>query len=190
MVARIGNVVVLNLGHGVQPVPALVLTVWPASKKPRPCVQEVEISRVKCFRGVLLQEGEDPQKPCHLVPTDYVWRYIYQQVVAVLDVEESNLYAGRIVVSKASMHALSLAQEEQAEQDQTGQGSEEEEQDASGHKAKGRGKGKGKGARSFKRVRERLKKQAEATSKKKTCDVLDTEARYRMAHWVEFMWAY
>ena len=189
MIARIGNVVVLNLGHGVQPVPALVLTVWPASKKPRPCVQEVEISRVKCFRGVLLQEGEDPEKPCHLVPTDFVWRYIYQQVVAVLDVEESNLYAGRIVVSKASMHALSLAQEQQAEQgvDEAGQDSAQEEQDASGHKAKGRGKGKGKGARNFKRVRDRLKKQAEATSKKKTCDVLDAEARYRMAHWVEFM---
>ena len=174
-------------------VPALVLTVWPASKKPRPCVQEVEITRVKCFRGVLLQEGTDPEKPTHLAPTDFVWRYIYQQVVAVLDVEESNLYAGRIVVSRASMQALASAQEQQAEQAE--QGAEESDEGsaaegASGRKAKkakGKGKGKGRAARNFKRVRERLKKQAEATAKKKTCDVLDGEAHYRMARWVDFM---
>eukprot|EP00435_Cladocopium_sp_Y103_P000434 s270_g1.t1 len=181
---KIGNVVVLNLGHGVKPVPALVLTLWPASKKPRPCIQEVEITRVKCFRGVLLEECEDPEKPCQLVPTDFVWRYIYQQVVAVLDVEQSNLVAGRIIVSQASMDALALVREQAQDEHDAEEG---EGQEGSGSKPKTK-KRKGKDrAQNFYRIRQRLKKQAEATNKKKACVPLDGEACYRMVDWVEFM---
>ena len=101
---RIGNVVVLALTPDMPPVIALVMTVWPASKKPRPCVHDVALDRVKCFRGILL--NQNPTEPRQLQPTDHMWRYVPAQVMAVLDVEDSSMEKGSVLLSQQSLDAV------------------------------------------------------------------------------------
>ena len=95
---------VLALG-GRQPlVMALVQTAWPISKKPRPLVHQIALERVKCFRAVLLKEHDT--EPRKVVPTNHMWRYLSSQVVAVLDVEDSRLEKGHIMMTERSLDAF------------------------------------------------------------------------------------
>ena len=97
--------VAVALPGNVPPAVALVLTVWPLSKKPRPLVHEVALERVKCFRAVILsQSAEDDRR---MVPTEHMWRYLSSQVIAVLDVETCDMEKGNIVLSEKSLQAVS-----------------------------------------------------------------------------------
>lgn len=156
---RLGNVVVLNLGHGMLPVPALVLTLWPCSQKPRPCVHPVGLAQVKSFRAVLLQVSEEQENK--LLPTDHAWRYLSSQVVAILDVDESNLEQGHIVMSEQSVNALKAVRLEAPKFPDS---------DIAGNAAK-----KVRKHTAFQKIHTRLRKGALATSKKKACDTGHTE---------------
>ena len=108
---------VLALPGRNPPAMALVQTVWPVSKKPRPLVHKVALERVRCFRAVLLKEhGTESRK---VVPTNHMWRYLSAQVIAVLDVEESNMAQGHIIVTERSLDAFHrLKGEDKCEEDQ------------------------------------------------------------------------
>lgn len=166
--------VILNVGFGVLPVPALVLTVWPFAKKPRPVVQDVGVARVKCLRAVMLSAAE--QEPGRLVPTDHVWRYLGCQVLAVLDVEEAQLESGIIRASERSMAAIQrLTSQESGRENQGGAHPEGEEREESKETKK---KTTIK-APSFKSVHRRLRQCALATEKKK---VTETEKNSETRH--------
>ena len=183
---RTGNVVVLSLGKDVEPAPALLLTLWPSTKKSRPCVQHVAISRVKCFRAVLLAESKDANDR-RLLPTDFVWRYFPNQVIAILDVEETCLPEGKIVISEKSVEALQWLKsqrfdvhvEEQAngkrKKGKTTKGASTVKKDKPSKSSKktktGAEKEKtGKTKRTaFKVIRERIRKANVATKKRKAC---------------------
>ena len=93
----------LQLGDLSVPRVALVLTLWPCGSKPRPCTQEIELSRVKTFRATLLERGESSEE---FVPSMYTWRYGPTQVLAILDCESAEMCSGKFVVTKSSAEAL------------------------------------------------------------------------------------
>lgn len=160
----------LSLGFGMEPTPALVMTVWPFAKKPRPVAQEVGIARVKCFRAVILTVSE--LEPGRLLPTDHVWRYLGCQVLAVLDVEEAQLENGFLKVSQRSMEAIEqLTMRESGHQTSGDMGPEHE-------KNKGK-KAKTIKAPTFKAVRRRLRQCALASEKKKVSETGKTDETRR-----------
>ena len=100
---RIGQVVVLQVITDA--VPALVHTVWPESKKPKPCVQKIPLARVRSFRATLLKAQEGSNE---LAPTEHTWVYQGWHVLAILDVSDANISAGKICLTQSSMDALKL----------------------------------------------------------------------------------
>lgn len=100
---RIGQVVVLQVITDA--VPALVHTVWPESKKPKPCVQKIPLARVRSFRATLLKAQEGSNE---LTPTEHTWVYHGWHVLAILDVSDANISAGKICLTQSSMEALKL----------------------------------------------------------------------------------
>ena len=83
---------------------ALVHTMRPNSKKPKPCVQELPLDRVKCFRATILLETEGSDAVC---PTELTWMYTPENVLAILDVMEADVASGKIVLTPSSKAALS-----------------------------------------------------------------------------------
>ena len=104
---RTGKAIVLQLDKDAKAVAAVIHTLWPCSSKPRPCVHEVEMSRVKSFRATLLETGDDPHV---LLPTQHAWRYSVLQVLAILDCEPGSIADGKVVLTPESAKALQSLQ--------------------------------------------------------------------------------
>lgn len=185
------------MGKGVEPAPALVLTLWPSTKKSRPCVQEVAMSRVKCFRAVLLAESKVASDR-RLLPTDFAGRYLPNQVIGILDVEDCCLPEGKIVVTEKSLEALQLLKSQclDAHVEEEPKGKQKKEKSKTGKatkvastlkKAKSSklsketktGAEKEKSSRTtktaFKVIRERIRKANVATKKRKACSADATD---------------
>ena len=171
--ARTGKVVVLHLASGVAPIPALVLTLWPVGQKPRPCAQEIPLQCVKTFRAVHLQFSDSSME---LIPTDYVWRYGPEQVVAILEVVEGNMSSGRFLVTPQSMAALTdLKGEDLGEPEvhkghrllKGGMGTSTEKKGPASKTRKPNRK------MTFAKVRKRLEATAKASAKKKVFQEVD-----------------
>ena len=97
---------------GAPPIVALVMTLWPASKKPRPIVHDVALDRVKAFRAILL--NEHPTDSGRMQPSEHMWRYIAAQVVAVLDVDQAKMETGDIFLTQRSVDAIHKLKEQLA----------------------------------------------------------------------------
>eukprot|EP00435_Cladocopium_sp_Y103_P061864 s491_g23.t1 len=64
----------------------------------------VALERVKCFRAVLLNKNETALRK--LMPTNHMWRYLSAQVVVVLDVQDSGMEEGHILVTERPLEAF------------------------------------------------------------------------------------
>ena len=62
---------------------------------------------MKCFRAVLLAESKVASDR-RLLPTDFAGRYLPNQVIGILDVEDCCMPEGKIVVTEKSLEALQL----------------------------------------------------------------------------------
>ena len=112
---RIGKVVVLQFGEGEPIKAAVVLTLYPLVKKPRPCVQEIPLDRVKSFRATILQQ-KDHEMAGTMAVTNFTWRYLPHQVIGILDVnlDASRLVDGSVELTSDSVRALEALQQENA----------------------------------------------------------------------------
>eukprot|EP00435_Cladocopium_sp_Y103_P024467 s2243_g6.t1 len=102
--ARSGSVVALNLGDGLAPCAAIILTLWNLAKKPKPCGQECTLKAAHAFRAVLLRASEE--NPSEFSATQSVSKFIPEQVIAILDVEDGDLTVGKLTLTEGSGTAL------------------------------------------------------------------------------------
>ena len=97
---------VLISDGGKEVIVGLVMTVWASGTKPRPMAIDVPLKNVKCFRAVELFQSAISKSEFHA--TCNVWRYTSPDVMAILDVTESDLNHGRIELSETSMEAIAV----------------------------------------------------------------------------------
>ena len=108
--------ILLFLSAGTPPVPAVVLTLFPAGKKPRPSVQKVQLSAIKSFRAIVMQKEQGENTV--LVPTSHCWRYTPLNVLCILDVESSDLSLGKVTLTRESLDAWDRLRDEQMSLDE------------------------------------------------------------------------
>lgn len=87
---------------------ALVHTLWPLTKKPKPCVQELPLQRVKCFRATILTGS--CVNELAMSPTEHTWVFTPEHVLAILDVAEATISSGSIMLTASSLQALKALQ--------------------------------------------------------------------------------
>ena len=95
--------VALNLGEGLAPCAAIILTLWCMAKKPKPCGQECTLKAAHAFRAVLLKASDEPED---FETTQNVSKFVPEQVIAILDVEDGDLTVGKVSLTEASGMAL------------------------------------------------------------------------------------
>lgn len=89
--------------------PALIHTLWPTAKKPKPLAQPVPLNRLRCFRGTVMLETA---KAGELIPSDITAVFVADQVLAILDIVKADQSSGSIVLSPSSQEIMKKCKDE------------------------------------------------------------------------------
>ncbi|CAK9052489.1 unnamed protein product [Durusdinium trenchii] len=101
------------MGPDQVPTVALVMTVFPVAKKPRPCAQPVPLSHIKSFRAVQLK-GKEENGKIVFEPTSNSWIFSSSHVLAILDIDASlsDVASGRLTLTPESLDVFAEVQSE------------------------------------------------------------------------------